>query len=1802
MHNNDDFDPPPQAGHQNPLTQPGKTPTSSQTTPSRRDTDASTAAHPTKSAVAHSNPPSKPNAPSAPDAARSRTTPSPSTKAQPGKTSKVDKTGGIPSTPPTIQADAAVTPLPTTQSDDEATPQLRIQTATLPTTQSPVLAKTTDTALTTTETTTGPQADPDTDGTTGQTQDAIPQVPADTSGSGLRSAAAGAASGRRTRRGNAAAGADPAGASGAVRAAADHDGAQAGTPQAQGELEAGPQDTCPATTPAAWGTSNVTWNIDSTCTLHLSGGTYTDGWGTIPWDSLKTTITTIHIDGDLTLDGYSLGTFKGMTSLRSVAPGATVHLKNGAADSMFEGDTSLASADLSNWDTSGAIYMDFMFEGCSSLTTEGLKLFQLDVGNNKHLMMMFEGCSSLTSLDLSHWNVANVLSTAMMFNACTRLTSLNVSNWSKDGVIYMFLARESNKLPWSMPPLVTLDMHNVDTGCPAGATSGIECNSHDFEDCFQIPSTVRKLGLGPRTILPSDKTSGIAAATKWYKTSDFNETDTDCLGRYPTADDFQRQLASSDPSGFYMADPYVHNLSHVNIDPNGGTTSVASYTVDTHTRDSGVFTVSVPSGILTNPAGKLFDGWTYGPSNQYQFAAASSTSWNFTSHARDTLTLKAKWRTPPATSLSFINVPQRLMPDGGPSGPVKFTVQDAAAAGYETIGVTTGRGGSASCSVSASTRYCSVTIPAASVEPTPGVQYTATAATTTTDPYTGQRVATGSATQRGHLAYEHLTFSRGTGTGTPPQDIKALMYSYRTGGTTYNQASVTIPNQQGLTGPGGDTYLDYWTYTNSVIGYQTIAPGPYDYVIGDDAGDGVARATLTPHWQAVGPARFDGATVHARPGDAPTADLSYDMVSNIGVFVDGLTARLDLDTHRADGTDTCAPTASATDCQATGWPAGRLTDTARGAAARYQYRVTVTLTVTNPTTGQRIAKSTDQTGTLASMRATFARGTTPGGPVTGDEPAITDDILADTTTYPATAAIPVPARGNLRGPNAWFAGWAGPARTWQPGTQAVPLTEATSLDGGAHYTLALAAKWDTMANPSIDDPTVMAPAGIAPTFSMGASTGWNAPSGWSMSVTSSTTGTTLLSCTQATASIPRYCNTATFRPVPDLTSTAPGSAYTVTATVTAPNPDDPSDTLTATATKNSVLPYLTLRYANGGGTGTLPAGAQALIDNSGGSSETSKKAYPDIADPTGLTGPSGAAFTGWQAGGRTWQPGPAQMVPKTAGVAGGTGETVVTLTATWSTVAKPTNLAAAYHHNGDTVTLSGSAMGVGGDTVTACMTDGAGETDTCQTSQPNPRTAPEPTPGGEFTPASGGNPRVETFSVDPADVGSIAITGHIDRDTTFTNPGTTTAHVRVCPAGTPAPATGAVPSDCTDILTYIRSGATTGANDNAPWHGRFMPRPMDQDHTTNDASFKNGDGYYDIWAYAAAGPNRTNISQMGTPVKVYSRYHYTATPPAAPTTASWDWSVSFPAADYIDRYGAGGQHHFTARQTSQGADGGSQDLQGVLPWLKTTYQPDMPGGTSATAPDPGASLVDTSDTSRPSDLTLARPTDSMEPPDAVFLGWSATAGATTPDTGMGDPSNRTVTLSAPAGSPEADTTLHAVWRTLNQPAVDATTSRDPVSKDVTLTGNATPWTSDETVEATATGLDGQTGTSVGTPQAPTLDTAGAYDGSTRHGWTLTLPGTGIPQGGRYRVSASAVGDDGAWRGAAHRYAKATTTRDVTIPAGATILRALPLTGGPARRLATLLALLLGATLLLLAAATRLRDKRREQPQGQGCTR
>ena len=99
---------------------------------------------------------------------------------------------------------------------------------------------------------------------------------------------------------------------------------------------------------------------------------------------------------------------------------------------MFSSCTALTSLDLSSFDTSAVTDMTAMFSGCNKLTALDLSSFDTSAVTN--MINMFGGCNSLTSLDLSNFGTSAVKDMGFMFNGCSSLTSLDLSSFDTSAV------------------------------------------------------------------------------------------------------------------------------------------------------------------------------------------------------------------------------------------------------------------------------------------------------------------------------------------------------------------------------------------------------------------------------------------------------------------------------------------------------------------------------------------------------------------------------------------------------------------------------------------------------------------------------------------------------------------------------------------------------------------------------------------------------------------------------------------------------------------------------------------------------------------------------------------------------------------------------------------------------------------------------------------------------------------------------------------------------------------------------------------------------------------------------------------------------------------------------------------------------------------------------------------------------------------------------------------------------------------------------------------------------------------------
>jgi len=125
--------------------------------------------------------------------------------------------------------------------------------------------------------------------------------------------------------------------------------------------------------------------------------------------------------------------------------------------SMFAGLTNIIEIDLSNFDISEVISMNGMFQNCFNL--EYIK-FNNSIENKlkvNDISNMFENCNSLKTLDLSNLDTSNVINMMLIFSNCWSMTSLNLDRINTSSVM-IFLG-----VFYNCSSLESLDLSSFDT-------------------------------------------------------------------------------------------------------------------------------------------------------------------------------------------------------------------------------------------------------------------------------------------------------------------------------------------------------------------------------------------------------------------------------------------------------------------------------------------------------------------------------------------------------------------------------------------------------------------------------------------------------------------------------------------------------------------------------------------------------------------------------------------------------------------------------------------------------------------------------------------------------------------------------------------------------------------------------------------------------------------------------------------------------------------------------------------------------------------------------------------------------------------------------------------------------------------------------------------------------------------------------------------------------------------------------------------------------------------------------------------
>jgi surface protein len=132
---------------------------------------------------------------------------------------------------------------------------------------------------------------------------------------------------------------------------------------------------------------------------------------------------------DFTIKDFNLDELKSTKKLFYNSPVIQVNmpfsnLKNLEDISYMFASTNLYHLDLTNFDTSHAKNMSYLFYESHSLNNIDVSKF--DTSNVEDMSHMFDSCEALLSLNLNSFNTQKVKDMSYMFNNCLSLTSIDI--------------------------------------------------------------------------------------------------------------------------------------------------------------------------------------------------------------------------------------------------------------------------------------------------------------------------------------------------------------------------------------------------------------------------------------------------------------------------------------------------------------------------------------------------------------------------------------------------------------------------------------------------------------------------------------------------------------------------------------------------------------------------------------------------------------------------------------------------------------------------------------------------------------------------------------------------------------------------------------------------------------------------------------------------------------------------------------------------------------------------------------------------------------------------------------------------------------------------------------------------------------------------------------------------------------------------------------------------------------------------------------------------------------------------------
>lgn len=127
---------------------------------------------------------------------------------------------------------------------------------------------------------------------------------------------------------------------------------------------------------------------------------------------------------------------------------------NGYIMDIFSNCSSLTEIDVSGWDVSNVVYGYSVFADCSSLTE--IDLSNWDISKFNSLREMFSGCTNLRNVFMLNWNSSNCTTTYRTFFDCKNIKLLDFSNWD------FKLVTSVNGMITGCTSLETIIFNNID--------------------------------------------------------------------------------------------------------------------------------------------------------------------------------------------------------------------------------------------------------------------------------------------------------------------------------------------------------------------------------------------------------------------------------------------------------------------------------------------------------------------------------------------------------------------------------------------------------------------------------------------------------------------------------------------------------------------------------------------------------------------------------------------------------------------------------------------------------------------------------------------------------------------------------------------------------------------------------------------------------------------------------------------------------------------------------------------------------------------------------------------------------------------------------------------------------------------------------------------------------------------------------------------------------------------------------------------------------------------------------------------